>query len=164
MGHKHFCPGGAVSGGTVAQERRPLRHITIFDRDPAAKDRSLGVPKREALLGDDRNQLVYPLAEDCVVSHQRQHRGAIRQARGQRRRMSQAPSLSDCRVALCQCLVGKAETENDCPQIRLRDHLGVDSGLIDKRAVGIWIVKRKHLFQMRSRWSKPAANKQVSTG
>ena len=71
MGHKHFCPGGAVSGGTVAQERRPLRHITIFDRDPAAKDRSLGVPKREALLGDDRNQLVYALTQGCIFSDKR---------------------------------------------------------------------------------------------
>ena len=33
--------------------------------------------------------------------------------------MSQPPSLGDCRVALSQCLVGKAETEKDNPQIRL---------------------------------------------
>ena len=60
--------------------------------------------------------------------------------------MSQLPSLSNGRVALCQCLVGKAETEKDNPQEQLRVILGVDSGLIDKRAVGIWIIERKHLF------------------
>ena len=42
--------------------------------------------------------------------------------------MSQSPSLSDCRIALCQCLVGKAKTKEDDPQIRPRTDVGVEPG------------------------------------
>ena len=119
IGHPYPCPGGAVSGRTAAQERYTLGHIAILDLDPPAIDRSHRTPEGETLLGRHRNQLVCPLIQGCVVSDEQKHRGAVHQARSQRRRMSQLPSLSDCRVALCQCLVGKAETEKDDPQIRL---------------------------------------------
>ena len=64
--------------------------------------------------------------------------------------MSKSPRLSNRRAALGQCLVGIAETNQDDPQECLRYYLGIDSGLIDKQAMGIWIIKRKHLFEMRS--------------
>jgi hypothetical protein len=64
--------------------------------------------------------------------------------------MSQSPRLSDGCVALCQCSIGKAETVKDHPHKRLGCHLGVDSSLMDKRAVGDRIIKRKRLFQMRN--------------
>jgi hypothetical protein len=35
---------------------------------------------------------------------------------------------------------------------------------MQKRAVGDWIIKRQHLFQMRSGWPELAAIHQVSTG
>ncbi len=41
--------------------------------------------------------------------------------------------------------------------------MGMDSELMDKRAVGDWITKRKRLLQMRARRSKPAGKHQVST-
>lgn len=65
--------------------------------------------------------------------------------------MSQPQSLGDSRVAPCQRLVGEAETEKDISQISLRYHLGVDPGLMSKRAVGERIIKRQPLFKMRSR-------------
>jgi hypothetical protein len=108
MGHPQLRPGGAVSGRTGAQETYPLRHIAIFDLDPAAIDRSLRTPERETLLGRHRNQLVYPPIQGCVVSDETKRHGADRQARSQRRRMSQPPSLSDCCIAPFCCLVGKA--------------------------------------------------------
>jgi hypothetical protein len=46
--------------------------------------------------------------------------------------MSQPLSLSDGCAASRQRLIGKAETEEDDPQIRLCYHLGVEPGLIDK--------------------------------
>jgi hypothetical protein len=64
--------------------------------------------------------------------------------------MSQPPSFSDCFVAPCQRLVGIAETEKDNAQDRLCVYVGVDSYLVHKRAVGIAIIKRKDLFEMRS--------------
>jgi hypothetical protein len=64
--------------------------------------------------------------------------------------MSQPPSLSDGCIASRQRLVRKAETEKDDPQIPLCNDLWVASGLLAKRMVGIWIVKRKSGFQMRS--------------
>ena len=42
--------------------------------------------------------------------------------------------------------------------------MGVAPGLIDKRAVGDRIIKRKHLFEMRSRRRKLPGKQQVSTG
>jgi len=64
--------------------------------------------------------------------------------------MSQLPSLGDGCVAPRQCLVRKAETEKDDPQIPLCYHLGVASGLGAKRMVNIWFIKRKSRLQMRS--------------
>jgi hypothetical protein len=60
--------------------------------------------------------------------------------------MSQPPSLGNRCAALSQCLVGKAETEKDTPQDRLRIYVGVGSDLMDKGAVGDWIIKRKNGF------------------
>ena len=71
--------------------------------------------------------------------------------------MSQSPSLSDAGIGPYQCLVRKAEAEQDDPQIPLCDDLGVASGLRAKRMMGIWIVQRKSRLQMRSGYSKPTA-------
>jgi hypothetical protein len=64
--------------------------------------------------------------------------------------MSQSPSLRDGCVALCQCSIGKAETEKDKPEIRLRCYVGMSSDLVGKRPVGDAIKKRKARFQVRS--------------
>ena len=80
MGHPRLRPGGAESGRTVAQKRHSLRHITIFDLDPAAKDRSLDAPDGETLLGCHRNQLVRTLIQGCVVSAERKQPGTVCQA------------------------------------------------------------------------------------
>src|ERR1700738_3082914 len=116
MGHPHLRPGGAVSARTTAQERYPLRHIAILDVDPAAKDRSPRTPEGETLVGRDRNQLIYPLAEGRVISDEQKQQAAPSQTHSQRRRMSQPPSLRDRCVAPCQCPIGKAETEKHDPQ------------------------------------------------
>ena len=63
--------------------------------------------------------------------------------------MSQPPSLGDCCVALYQCLVGKAETEQGKSQKSLYSYARAEPGLTDERALGDWIVKRKRLFLMR---------------
>ena len=78
--------------------------------------------------------------------------------------MRQSPRLSDCLVALCQCLVGKAETKEDDPQSRLCCQLWMDSGLTHERAMGVRIIKREHRFEVRSGRRKPADLHQVSTG
>src|ERR1700730_10222944 len=78
--------------------------------------------------------------------------------------MSQPQSLSDCGAALCQCLVWKAQTEQDNCRIRLRADAGVVRVVMAKRAGGIWIIKRNHLLEVRSGWGKPADKHQVSTG
>ena len=93
----------------------PHRHFRPL---PSRERLSQRTPERETLLGRDRNQLVCALIQGHVVSDERKQPGARRQAASQRRRMSQPPSLSDCCVALCQCLVGKAETEKDNSQER----------------------------------------------
>src|SRR5882724_1248539 len=126
-------------------------------------DRSLRTPVGKTLLGRYRKQLLYPLAEDFVISGERKHDGAVRQAQSQRPRMSQPPSLSDCSAALDQCLIRIAETEEDYPQERLRVYMGGVAGVIDERARGDRIVKRKYLFQMRPRRSKSAGQHLVST-
>ena len=72
------------------------------------------------------------LIQRCVVSDERKQPHSNGQARSQRRRMSQPSSLSDCFVAPCQCLVGKAEAEKDTAQKRLRVILRVESSLMDK--------------------------------
>jgi len=61
--------------------------------------------------------------------------------------MSQIASLGDCWFVLCQCLVWKAETEEVDPQERLRVYVRVSCGVMDKRAVGDPIIKRKHCFK-----------------
>ena len=105
-GHPQLGPGGVVSRRTAAEKRYPLRHIAILGLEPAAIDRSHRDP--EWLLDRHCNQLVYPLAEDCVLSDERKRYGADCQDRSQRRRMSQSPSLSNCCSAPCRCLVRKA--------------------------------------------------------
>src|SRR5580698_8226872 len=77
--------------------------------------------------------------------------------------MGKRPSLGDCSATLCEGLIGITETEKNNPQSRLRAQVGMDAKLIDKGVVCDWIVKRRHLFQMRSRRSKPAGNHQVLT-
>src|SRR6516162_3232408 len=67
-GHPQLRPGGAESSRTTAQDRYPSGHIAIFDRDPAAIDRSDRTVLGETLFGRHRNQLVYPPAEDCAIS------------------------------------------------------------------------------------------------
>ena len=52
---------------------------------------------------------------------------------------------------MCQCLVWKAETEEVDPQDRLRVYVGVEPGLMNKRAMGDRIIKRKRLLGMRPR-------------
>jgi hypothetical protein len=132
MGHKHLRPGGAVSRRTATQERHSLRHITILDLDPPAKDRSLRTPEGETLLGRHRNQLVCPLIQRCVVSDEREQNSADCQARRQRRLMSQPPSLGDCCAAPSERLVGKAEARQDNPQKTQCRHVGVGSDLMQK--------------------------------
>src|SRR5207245_1822000 len=107
----------------------------IFDLDPAAKDRSQGVPEGKTLLGRDRKQLICAPIQGYVVSDERKQSGVHRQARSQSRRMAQSPSLSDCCAAPCKCLVRKAETEKDNSQKRVRWSVGMNSGLMDKQVV-----------------------------
>ena len=64
--------------------------------------------------------------------------------------MGQPAGLGDGRAARHQGPAWKAETEKDDAQIRLRYRLGVESDLMDKRAVGGRIIKRQRLFEMRS--------------
>src|SRR5271157_5892062 len=78
--------------------------------------------------------------------------------------MRQSPRLGNCLVALCQCLVGKAETKEDDPQSRLCCQLRVDSGLTHEREMGVRIVQREHRFEVRSGRGKAASKHQVSTG
>jgi len=68
MGHKCLRPGGPVSARTAAEERYPLRHLTIFDLGPPAIDGSLPAPVRETLLGRDRNQLTCPIIQGSKVA------------------------------------------------------------------------------------------------
>ena len=62
------------------------------------------------------------------------------------------------------CLVREAETEKGITQIRLRQSVGVSSGVMDKRAVGGRIISSERLFQMRSRRGEPAGEHQVYAG
>ena len=64
--------------------------------------------------------------------------------------MRQSPRLGNCGVALCQCLVGEAETKEDDPQSRLCCQLRVHSGLTHEWMMGARIVKREHRFEVRS--------------
>ena len=109
-------PGGRYNeAGTAPPHWRDKRP----NRFAAAIDRSLRLPVRETLLGRHRNQLVYPLIQRCVVSDERKQPHTDRQARSQRRWMSEPPRLTDVCAVPCQCLVRKAETEKGIRQIRL---------------------------------------------
>jgi hypothetical protein len=120
LGHPRKRSSGAVSLRTAAQERYPLYHIAILHLDPPATDRSLRMPAGETLLGRHRNQLACPLIQGHVVSAEQKQQGAERQARSQRRRVSQPPSFSDRCPALYQGLVRITETEKVNPQIPQR--------------------------------------------
>src|ERR1700720_730365 len=111
MGHPGLRPGGAEGAQTAAQESYPFHHIAIFDLGISAIDRSLSTPGGETLFGRYRDQLISPLAEGRIISAERKQTRTDRQSRSQRRRMSQPPSLGDCRAAPCHCLVRIAETE-----------------------------------------------------
>ena len=64
--------------------------------------------------------------------------------------MSQPPSLSDwLRCSVPMPGRDSRDRRGQFPKYRLRVLHGVDSGLMDKRAVGDRIIKREHLFQMR---------------
>jgi hypothetical protein len=78
--------------------------------------------------------------------------------------MSQLPRLGDGSTALCRCLIRKAETEKDNPQVGFGVDVGVISSLVAKRAVGKRIIKRLHLFQMEPGGCKTAHKHQVSPG
>jgi len=84
------------------------------------------------MVARQRKQLVRLLIQCCAVANKRKYHGAVRQCRPQRRRMSQRPSLCDRRVALCQRLIGKTETEKDDAQYSLRHYLDTESGLMSK--------------------------------
>src|SRR6266581_3584915 len=113
IGNPQCRAGGTVSGRATAQEGHSLRDITILDPCPASIDGPLHTPERESLFGRDHNQLVFPLAERHVASDEPKSHDAERQARSQRRRMCQPPSLSDSCVASSQGLSGIAKTEED---------------------------------------------------
>src|SRR5262249_46843984 len=142
---------GERSNRCGEEERHSVGQIAILDHDPAAKDRCVRAPLGKTLLGRHRNQLVYPVAVNSVISDERKRPGTDRQACGQRRRMSQSPCLSDSRIASCQCLVRITKAKQDFPQKYLCCCVGVNSGLKDKRAMIDRIIKRKHVFQMRPR-------------
>jgi hypothetical protein len=63
--------------------------------------------------------------------------------------MGQPPRLSDRCIAPCQCLVGKAETEQGKSQKSQYSYARAEPGLTDEQALGDWIVKRKRFFLMR---------------
>ena len=68
MGHPRLRPSGPVSRRTAAEERYPSWQITIFDLEPPKIDRSLRTPEAETVLGRHRDQLVYPLAVESIIS------------------------------------------------------------------------------------------------
>ena len=150
MGHKCLRPGGPVSARTAAEERYPLRHLTIFDLGPPAIDGSLPAPVRETLLGRDRNELACPLIQGSKVADEQKQPDADGQAARQQRRIIRPLSLGDDCITLFQRLVRVTKTEKGIPQIRLGYCVGVCPGLIGEPAMGNWIIRRKHLFQMRS--------------
>ena len=78
MGYEQLRATGAISSRTASQQRYSLRHLAIFDSDPAAIDRSLRMPVWETLFGCHRNQLVHPVIQRCVVSDKRQQSHADR--------------------------------------------------------------------------------------
>src|SRR5262249_23206117 len=121
-------------------------------------------PERETLLGCHGNELRCALIQRSDVSDEREQYVAERQARSQRRRMRQPPSLSDCCAALCHCLIRKTEREQDNVQMRLACPVRVGSCMIYKRGVGQRTIKNNPLRQLRWAGPNPAANEPVSTG
>ena len=87
---------------------------------------------------------------------------AKNQSQGRQKR--QSARLGNRRSAPCQSLFRIAESEKDDRQPRLCVFVGVESNLIDKRAVGERIVEREHRFQMRPGCAEPAGKHQISTG
>jgi hypothetical protein len=153
---EQLCPCAAKSRRTAAQKRYPLRHITILDLDPAAVARSDRTPEGETVLGRNRDQLVCPLAGDSALSDERNRDDADCQDQSQRRQKRQPASLGNRRSAPYQSLFRIAESEKDDPQPRFCVFVGVESDLMDKRAVGERIVEREHRFQMRDAPNLPA--------
>ena len=76
MGHPRLLPVGPESHRTAAQQRYSRCHIAIDDLEPPVINRALRTEDRETLLGRHRNQLVYPLAEECVISVKRKQASA----------------------------------------------------------------------------------------
>ena len=70
-----FGPRAGVCGRAAAQERDPLDHISIHNVHPPAIDRSHRSPVGKLLLGSHREQLVYPLVSDCMLSDERKQQG-----------------------------------------------------------------------------------------
>ena len=117
--HVSLRPSRAVSSRTAAQKTQSLHHIAVSELDPPVIDRSLCTPMGETLRCGYRCELVHPLSKDGVVSKERKHSGANRQANGQRRRMNQSLGFRDSCATLYQRAVGITETEEDIPQDRL---------------------------------------------
>ena len=115
-GASNLRPGGTESGQTAAQERYPLRHIAILDLDPAAIDRSHRTPEGKPCSVATATSWSARSSRATLSPTSESSQAPIPKLRSQRRRMSQPPSLGDCCVAPCQCLVRKAETEKDNPQ------------------------------------------------
>src|SRR6516162_11106410 len=118
---------GTVGGRTSTKQRYPRCHIAIHDPGPPEPDRSESTEIGEALVARQRKHLVRPLIQGRAVANKRKYYGGVRQRRPQRRRMRQLPSLCDRRVALCQCLIGTAETEKDNAQYPLRHYVETES-------------------------------------
>ena len=64
--------------------------------------------------------------------------------------MSELTSLGDYRAAPSQSFVQKAAANKDNPQIRLCRDLGVESSLMDERAVEVQVAEPERRLQMRS--------------
>ena len=123
---------GTVGGRTTTKQRYPRCHIAIHDPGPPETDRSYCTEIGEAMVARQRKQLVRLLIQCCAVANKRKYHGAVRQCRPQRRRVSQPPSLCDRRLALCQCLIGKAETEKDGAEYSLRHYFETEACLMSK--------------------------------
>ena len=65
--------------------------------------------------------------------------------------MSKPLCLSHCRITSRHRLVRITEAKQNNTQKSLRGYVGVNSSLIDKRAMGDGVIKCNYLFQMRPR-------------
>jgi hypothetical protein len=145
MRHPGSRSGGTVSRRTAPQKRYSLRHISILDLDPAARNRPLRTPDGEILLGRT--------AITCFV----------------RSPMAALSPTSECSLAPYTRLTAKTTGEPASePQRWLRYYVpmpgsetrdregrspdapvlppGVLPGLMDQRAVTNRIVERERLF------------------